>query len=69
MIAESICHIGRCFLFAWRNPGIFLLIFYGDVGSEDNGDVCGGVRGFSGKRYIMEKAVDGEFYAEGVLKI
>ena len=47
----------------------FMLIFYGDVGSEDSGDVCGGVRGFSGKRYIIEKAVDGEFYAEGVLKI
>ena len=43
----------------------------GDGGrdGEDSGDVCGGVQGFSGKRYITERAVDGEFYAEGVLKM
>ena len=43
----------------------------GDGGrdGEDSGDVCGGVQGFSGKRYITERAVDGKFYAEGVLKM
>ena len=45
-----------------------MLIFYGDVGSEDSGDVCGGVQGVPGEGYIPEGAVDGEFYAEGILE-
>ena len=40
MIAESICHIGRCFLFAWRNPGFFYVYFQEVVthGKPDQGD-------------------------------
>ena len=32
-------------------------------------DVCGGVQGFSCEGYVPEGIVDGEFYAEGVLKV
>ena len=41
----------------------------GDGNTKADTDVCGGLQGETGKGYELYGAVDGELFAEGILKM